>query len=228
MKILFVSDTVMPQLESAANLRRRYHDVEVVVSCGDMPVAYLDFITTVLNVPLLYVRGNHDEMYEQEPPGGINLHNRIFEYRGLTFVGLEGSIDYNRGAIQYTQGQMRRLVLGLAPRLRYRRWRYYYGVDIFVAHSPPRGIHDAEDLPHQGFEAFLRFIKWYRPRYMVHGHVHTWDRRKTTRTRYLETEIININPYTLLDVMPVETATDKLSAEDATFPDPDSETTEER
>jgi len=203
-KILFVSDTVMPQLENAANLRRRYADVDVVVSCGDMPSAYLDFISTILNVPLLYVRGNHDEMYDQEPPGGVDLHMNYFEYKGLSFVGLEGSIRYNRGTIQYTQAEMRVNVLKLAPRLRYNRWRHGVGVDVFVAHAPSKGIHDAEDYPHQGFESFLRFMEWYHPRYMVHGHVHTWDRRQVVQTDYHQTRIININPYILMDIEPLK------------------------
>lgn len=201
MKILTLSDTVMPQLENAANLRRRYNDIDLIISCGDMPPTYLDFICTILGKPLMYVRGNHDEIYDKEPPGGINLHDNFVEYRGLTFVGLEGSIKYNRGKIQYTQGQMHGKVLKMAPHLRFRRWRKGHGVDVFVAHSPPRGIHDIEDdYPHRGFDAFLNFMDWYRPRYMLHGHVHTWDRRKDTQTVYNKTEIININPYTILDI----------------------------
>lgn len=202
-RILFVSDTVMPQLENAANLRRRYADVDLVVSCGDMPAAYLDFISTILNVPLLYVRGNHDEMYDQEPPGGINLHMNYFEYKGLSFVGLEGSIRYNRGTIQYTPAEMRVNVLKLAPRLRYNRWRRGVGVDVFVTHAPAKGIHDAVDYPHNGFESFLRFMEWYHPRYMVHGHVHTWDRRQVVQTDYHQTRIVNINPYIVMDIQPL-------------------------
>lgn len=194
----------MPQLESASNLRRRYSDVELIVSCGDMPAAYLDYISSILGKPLLYVRGNHDEMYATEPPGGIDLHNNLFEYKGVSFIGLEGSIQYNGGPIQYTQNEMRMKVLQLAPRLRYNRWRRGYGVDVFVTHSPPKGIHDAEDLPHQGFDAFLDFLAWYRPRYMIHGHVHTWDRRKVVDTQYKHTRILNINPYYVLTVEPVE------------------------
>ncbi len=202
MKILCVSDTVMPQLENAANLRRRFADVEMVISCGDLPVAYLDFITTIIGAPLFYVRGNHDERYEETPPGGIDLHGEVVTYRGLRLVGLEGCIRYNKSKIQYTQGQMHRHVLKLAPKLRYQRWREGYGADIFVAHSPAKGIHDADDYPHQGFDSFLNFLRWYRPRYMFHGHVHTWDRRTVTETQYHDTLIMNINPFTLLEVEP--------------------------
>ncbi len=201
MKILFVSDTMMPQMESAVNLRRRYADVELVVSCGDMPRVYLEFITSILNVPLFYVRGNHDERYEWEPPGGDDLHQKLVHYNGLTFYGLEGSIRYNKSPIQYTEGQMRRMVNQAFAVMQYNNVRRG-GLDVFVTHSPVWGIHDAEDPPHRGFKALLRFLDWYQPRYMVHGHVHTWDRRKTVETQYNETLILNINPVTLMDVEP--------------------------
>jgi len=202
-KLLCISDETVGPLENAANLRRHYNDIDLIVSCGDMPPAYLDFISTILGKPLLFVRGNHDESYERNPPGGIDLHEKYFEYQGISFIGLEGCIRYNRGKIQYTQGEMYRKVLSLAPRLSWQRWRRGYGVDVFVTHSPARGIHDlADDYPHRGFNAFLQFMDWYRPRWMLHGHVHTWDRRKAVRTQYNETQIININPYTVLKIEP--------------------------
>lgn len=201
-KILCVSDIIVSQLENAANLRRRYNDIDLVLSCGDLPAVYLEFITSVLNAPLLYVRGNHDQGYDERPPGGENLHNRLVKFAGLSFVGLEGSVRYNRSDIQYTDGEMHTLVMRMAPRLGYRRWRHGHGVDVFVTHSPPFGIHDANDLPHTGFKAFLNFLDWYRPRYMVHGHVHTYDRRVTTVTDYHETRIMNINPFTILEIEP--------------------------
>jgi uncharacterized protein len=196
----------MQPLENAANLRRRYSEIDAVVSCGDMPSAYLDFISTILGKPLLYVRGNHDEMYDQTPPGGTDLHNLIYETDGLTFAGLEGSIKYNNGIIQYTQSEMHVMVLKMAVRLKYHQMRTGRRLDVFVAHSPAKGIHDAEDLPHNGFDAFLRLMQWAKPRYMFHGHVHTWDRRKTVRTDFQQTCILNINPYMVIDIEPVTQA----------------------
>ncbi len=71
-----------------------------------------------------------------------------------------------------------------------------------MTHAPPRGIHDADDLPHRGINAFLRFMRWNRPRYMVHGHVHTYDRRTVVETKYKQTCVMNINPVTLLEIEP--------------------------
>lgn len=203
MKILCVSDTVVPQLESAVNLRRRYHDIQLIISCGDMPATYLEFITTVLNVPLFYVRGNHDERYAEKPPGGENLHRRVIEHEGLTFAGLEGSMRYNNGGPQYSDLEMDWMVTRMGLNLGLRRWRYGHGVDVLVTHSPAYGIHDKSDRAHQGFRGLLRFMDWYRPRYMLHGHVHTWDRRDTVRSSYKGTCVMNINPFTVLEIEPV-------------------------
>lgn len=202
-KILCVSDTVVPQLESAVNLRRRYNDIQLLISCGDMPPAYLEFITTVLNVPLFYVRGNHDERYTEEPPGGENLHRRVIKHGGLTFAGLEGSIQYNRGDVQYTETEMNWFVMRMGMNIGLRRLQNGHGVDVLVTHSPARGIHDKTDVAHRGFTGLVRFLDWYRPRYMLHGHVHTWDRRDTVRTQYKDTCVMNINPYTVLEIDPL-------------------------
>jgi Icc-related predicted phosphoesterase len=202
-KILCVSDTAVQQMENAAHLRRRYNDVELIVSCGDISASYLDFITSVLNVPLFFVRGNHDESYGERPPGGDNLHRRLTRFNGLTFYGLEGSIRYNNGLIQYGEREMLRMVLSPWLPLTLRRRRFGHAVDVFVTHAPALGIHDAGDLPHRGFKAFLSFLRWYRPRYMLHGHVHIYDRRTVSETTYGDTCVMNINPVTLLDVAPL-------------------------
>lgn len=201
-KILCVSDTVVQQMENAAHLRRRYHDVDLVVSCGDMPAAYLEFITSVLNVPLFYVRGNHDTGYNERPPGGEDLHRRIIHYKGISFFGIEGSIKYNNSPVQYSDGEMQGMIMNSAIPLLARKVKHGRGIDIFVTHAPAKGIHDLTDLPHHGIKAFIRFMDWFKPRYMLHGHVHTWDRRTTVVTQYGETCVMNINPVTLLEIDP--------------------------
>ena len=202
MKILCVSDTVVSQMENAAHLRRRYHDVELVVSCGDMPASYLEYITSVLNIPLFYVRGNHDTGYDERPPGGNNLHRKRVEYHGISFYGIEGSLKYNNGPVQYSQLEMTSMVYKSALPLLYYRARKGRGVDVFVTHAPARDIHDQPDLPHRGINAFKQFMEWYRPRYMLHGHVHTYDRRAIIETEHAETCVMNINPVTLLEIEP--------------------------
>lgn len=203
MRILALSDIELPQMQNVPYLRRSYADVDIVVSCGDLPVSYIEFVTSVLNVPLFYVRGNHDEAYDYQPPGGDSLHRRTIVYQGVSFAGLEGCKRYNQGLIQYSEFEMYWNVLGMAPGMLMRRARQGYGVDVMVTHAPPLGIHDRSDRPHQGFRALLLLMRWYRPRYLIHGHVDVLDRRETTQTQYRDTQVININPLKALTIAPL-------------------------
>jgi uncharacterized protein len=200
MKILAISDNVLPQLEEPSYLRRTYSDAETVISCGDLPGPYMELIATTLNLPLLFVRGNHDLQYRPDHPGGDNLDGRVVKIKGFTIAGLEGSPRYNQEPIQYTETAMFTKVLGFAPGMLLRRLRTGYGVDIMVTHAPPRGIHDQSDKPHRGFRSLRFLIRIYRPRYLIHGHVDTWDRRRPTTTQYAGTEVININPLKVLTI----------------------------
>jgi uncharacterized protein len=200
MKILCVADTVVQQLENAAHLRRRYSDVDLIVSCGDLPAAYLEYMTSVLSVPLYYVRGNHDTGYEERPPGGDDLHMRLFTFRGVTFYGLEGSLKYNNSPIQYSQSDMQMMAWRSIASLMPRRIGGRRALDVFVTHAPPKGIHDRDDLPHNGFDSYLTFMKMVKPRYLLHGHTHTWDNRDIVVTQYEDTCVMNINPVTVLEI----------------------------
>ena len=84
MKILLVADYEMRELwnywESAG--KKRTEGVELILSAGDIRPHYLEFLVTMLNVPCLYVRGNHDGYYDVEPPGGcIDIDGRVCEIR---------------------------------------------------------------------------------------------------------------------------------------------------
>ncbi|HVO41572.1 MAG TPA: metallophosphoesterase [Aggregatilineales bacterium] len=200
MRILTISDNVLSQLEDGDYLRRSFADVTAIISCGDMPAPYLDFIATVLNRPLYYVRGNHDTDYEPGRPGGIDLHRQIVRLEGLGVVGIEGSIRYSRDPAQYTQLDMSSIVLSMLPRLLLYRAIYRKPIDIIVTHSPPQGIHDLPDYAHRGFKSFRVLLRVVEPRYLIHGHVDTNDRRKATFTRFHATDVININPVKVLDI----------------------------
>jgi hypothetical protein len=56
-RILAIADEVDRSLYGDTLTRLR---PDLVVSCGDLPFDYLEYIVTVLSVPLLYVPGNHD------------------------------------------------------------------------------------------------------------------------------------------------------------------------
>ena len=206
MRILVISDEVSPALYNE-RLREGFGDVELVLSCGDLPFYYLEYIVTVLNVPLVYVFGNHDHVLITEwgeeiraPRGCINAGGRVVEVKGLLIGGLEGSYRYRPHVPhQYTEWEMRWQMARMEPRLLLNRLTKGRYLDILLAHAPPWGIHDGTDLPHRGFKGFLRFMDRYRPRYLIHGHTHpaTAD---TVPVRYRETEVIHVHGYKVLDI----------------------------
>ena len=42
----------------------RFHGIDLIVSCGDLPYYYLEYVVSMLNVPMYYVRGNHASKVE--------------------------------------------------------------------------------------------------------------------------------------------------------------------
>jgi predicted phosphodiesterase len=102
MKILTLSDRVEPVLYDQFD-RRQFEDVDLILACGDLPPEYLSFISGKLNVPLYFVRGNHDLRYDAGPPQGcVNLVDELVQFSGKNILGLEGSRWYNGGPHQYT------------------------------------------------------------------------------------------------------------------------------
>jgi uncharacterized protein len=200
MVILSVSDVVKEALYSEVT-KELFSDVDLVVGCGDLPYYYLEFITDVLNVPLLFVRGNHDPRVEISehgertgPMGAVDLHRRVVLHEGVLFAGLEGSIRYREGGVMYSQRQMWRMVVLMIPRLLWNKVVHGRYLDILVTHSPPAGIHDQEDQPHRGFKSIRWLIKTFQPDLHLHGHVRVYQRRRT-ETQLGKTRIINTYTY---------------------------------
>ena len=209
MRALVICDEVEPILYSPA-VCERVGDVDLIISCGDLPFYYIEYIVSMVNRPSYYVYGNHGKEVEYQgldwtqktsPMGAENLHRRTVNENGLLLAGLEGSIRYNYSSrFQYTDTEMWMNIWRLFPQLLVNRARYGRWLDVLVAHSPPRGIHDQEDRAHQGFKSFLPFMRWFKPRFLLHGHIHLYRRDVVTQTRYFNTEVINIIPFKILDL----------------------------
>ncbi len=167
MKILTISDEECPALWDYYT-PGRLSEYDLILSCGDLKASYLSFLVTMARCPVLYVHGNHDNLYFNNPPEGCDcIDGHIVVYHGIRILGLGGCRKYRPGRHQYTDEEMRRRIQKL-------RWKLKRlgGVDIVVTHAPPRDLGDAEDPAHWGFEAFRKFIDKYHPAFFVHGHVH--------------------------------------------------------
>ncbi len=207
MRVLAVCDRVQEHIYSPS-IRTRHGDVGMVFGCGDVPYYYLEYIVTMLSVPVLYVRGNHDHLVYMSggrvatrAEGCLDMHGRVIYQSGLLVAGIEGSMRYRPdGAGMYTDREIALKLVQMAPKLLHNKLRHGRYLDVLVAHSPPYGIHDRSDLPHTGFRPFLTFMRAFRPRYLLHGHVHTYTPFSVTQTRYNDTFVINVYPYQVIDI----------------------------
>ncbi len=198
MAVLAVSDEVDERL-LADRLPDRLGGVRLLVSCGDLPVDYLEALVDRFGAPLAYVRGNHDLRYRENPPPGDNVHGRVVTIGGLRVLGFEGSMWYNGEGVQYTEHEMWWRVMLARPAV----WRAR-GVDLVVTHAPPRGLHDGEDLAHTGFRAFRSLVEALRPRYFIHGHTHLpYAAREARIAQVGGTQVVNAFRSILL---PIEVA----------------------
>jgi Icc-related predicted phosphoesterase len=207
LKILAISDQVVDALYNPG-IVDRFGDVDLVISCGDLPYSYLEYIVTVLNKPMFYVHGNHDLMLEYTEsgqkrlvPAGVESLNSCTAIgpQGLLLAGLEGSIRYDpRSAFQFTQSEMNLKAWRLSLRLIRNRLRYGRYLDVLVTHSPPFGVGDGPDHAHIGFTAFNMLIKRYRPKLLVHGHQHTYLGLKPG-TQVGATNVFNVFPYRVIE-----------------------------
>ena len=205
MKVLAISDEVVPQVYDPG-IKTRFGDVDLVLGCGDLPPHYLEFVATMLRVPVYYVMGNHDcamdDQGEREirPGGCVDINQTVVEHRGLRVAGLEGCMRYKPGPHQYTQLEMRYNALALGTRMLWKRPFRRPRLDILITHAPPLGIHDGRDQCHTGFYVFLQIMERYQPRYLLHGHSHIYDRSQPTMTQYQHTIVVNVYPYRVLEI----------------------------
>jgi len=205
-KILALSDEVVERLYSLCN-NGHFSDIEMVIGCGDLPYPYLENIVSLLNVPLVYVPGNHDPKYIENNPltcvqGGSNLDLKLERVKTFLVGGMGGSVQYRPdGTNQYTQADAYRRVLRLLPGLWLNRINYGRMLDILITHSPPFGIHDEDTEAHTGLKAINWLIRVAKPRYHFHGHTHFYRRNlELSETTQKETKIINVFPYKIIDI----------------------------
>ena len=167
MKLLLLADKESPYFWDYYQ-PGRLREYDLMLSCGDLKAEYLSFLATLGRAPLYYV-------------------DKLIIFNGLRIAGLGGSRLYSGGKDQYSEREMKNRIWKLGWQI-----RRAGGVDIVLAHAPVRGFGDGDDYAHMGFEAFLPLLDRYKPRYLIHGHVHMEYGRDIARVlRRGDTTIIN-------------------------------------
>ena len=218
MRILAIADTEERSLSEHFD-PRRWGEIDLIISCGDLDPEYLDLVVSRINAPLLYVRGNHDTSYHERPPCGCeSIHGRVRQFGGLRIAGLEGSRWYGGRGIEISDREM--------------VWRAYWlrakillagGIDILVTHAPPvfeglfekssnsvdvvqspqpRKVELQPDRVHAGFPAFNRLIQQSHPAFHLHGHTHLSYGRAKRESKLGTTNVIDCFGAYIVEVNP--------------------------
>jgi len=167
MKILCIADEENRGLWDHFQ-KEKLEGIDLILSAGDLSSDYLQFLVTMGRAPLLYVHGNHDESYSFKPPLGCeSVEDRVYDFKGLRILGLGGAPWYKPGSYMYSEEEMKRRINKVKKDILLKN-----GFDILLTHSPVRGYGDMEDPAHRGFCAFEELLQKYKPKYMIHGHVH--------------------------------------------------------
>jgi Calcineurin-like phosphoesterase len=187
-RVLAVSDEVDHAKQADLGTLR---GAELILACGDLPSDYLSFLMDALNLPLVFVPGNHDAdmsgyrvsragltlraglpVRPPWPEGGVNADGRVVDVAGLRVAGLGGCLRYGSGPHQYTERQQSRRCRALRRRAARRRLRDGRGIDVLITHAPPRGIGDSDDAAHRGFSCYHGLVAALEPAALLHGHVY--------------------------------------------------------
>lgn len=214
-RVLAVADEVVQSLWSE---RARTHRPELIVSCGDLPFDYLEYLVSTLNVPLVFVPGNHDPLLpalrrsrggllldsgmpvpDVAPGGGENADRRVLDVGPLRIAGLGGSLRYREGPHQYSQREFGRRARSVIRRSRRLRRRDGRGPDLLLTHAPPAGVGDREDLPHRGFQALHTVVEQLQPAFLLHGHIHPYGEPQPDRMMGA-TRVCNVVGHRIIEV----------------------------
>lgn len=194
MKILVVADSESTYIWDYYD-EKRFEDVELIISCGDLKSSYLSYLVTRINVPVFYVPGNHDQKYDTDPPEGCDdIDGKLVVYKGIRILGFGGSMKYKMASHQYTEKEMQRRIAKLKHKLFFSK-----GFDILVTHAPSKGLGDGKDLCHTGFQCFNDLIDKYSPKLFLHGHQHLNYGRIERYMQYKNTKIVNGFEYCIID-----------------------------
>jgi Icc-related predicted phosphoesterase len=220
LKALCISDHVDPLIYSDS-IKERFRNIDVVLSAGDLDLSYYGYIVSSLNVRLAFVFGNHNlskialyrrehrihtlDYYNQDDIlqqtfGSTYVGDAVRKVGDIVIAGLGGSMRYNNGLNQYTEAGMTLKALKLLPGLLFNRIFRGRWMDVLLTHAPPAGLHDRSDRCHRGFKIFLLLMRWFKPQYLVHGHVHLYDINSQRTTVYHRTRVVNAYEHTTIEI----------------------------
>jgi Icc-related predicted phosphoesterase len=201
MKFLCVANQIDSYVFSKL-IKERFPDVDAILAAGDIPLEYIDYLGAALEKPVFYIQGDHHFYSETgqapkaTPADFVSLKARIGQNTVL-IAGASGSCRHNENPLQYskstkyTDKQMFFRLLALVPSLMLNKLKSGRYLDIFLTHVPPFGINDFNEPAFKSFACYRWFIERFKPKFLVHGHIHMYDSKDPRVTEYKNTSVVN-------------------------------------
>jgi uncharacterized protein len=202
-RLLAASDEPDPALAHAVN-RQSLGALDGIIGCGDLEPHWLAFLADAFQVPLVYVRGNHDRggLWEErdatipEPlPSGTVTSIAGIRLAGLEWPGLGAPRNERRSGLAWWHAL--RLLRHLLP-LPGRRSEPV----LVISHAPPLGAGDVPaDAFHRGFSAYRWLLERLEPPVWLHGHS-TVASVPALVTEVRSTRLVNVTGAVLVELLP--------------------------
>ena len=137
------------------------HEIDFILSCGDVPFHLFEEIFARFNKPIFAVKGKNDPTVPF-PDFVTDVHHRMVQHRRWLIGGWQ-DVEPLRAAGAH-EGD------AISADLQLSKFPY---VDIFICHAPLTKLIDREGQPHSCSEAILKYIEEKQPRYVYHGFDHS-------------------------------------------------------
>lgn len=147
------------------------HTCDLCVCLGDIPLDQLRLISRSVNIPIVGILGNHDDPGLLSCAGIEDIHGKSVDVCGIQIAGIGGCPRYKDETDRplYTQEESLSIERSLEEQP---------PADLLICHAGP--FDRRCDPPHRGFKSISRYMRRFRPAYVLHGHDHDnalWKRR---------------------------------------------------
>ncbi len=137
------------------------HEIDFILSCGDVPFRLFEEIHERFNKPIFAVKGQKDPA-APFPDFVEDVHHRMIQHRRWLIGGWQADLPHKPSGLPEQDDIGVDLQLGKFPY-----------VDIFICHAPLSQLAGTDDQTYSDCEAILKYIEEKQPQYVYHGHDHS-------------------------------------------------------
>lgn len=137
-------------------------EYDLCIILGDIKYYEIEKILKIIpKEKIIAVRGNHDNLDIYERYGINDINGKIYSYKGINFVGIEGSFKYKKETFpSYTQYESLILAQEIDK-----------NADILITHDC--AFKNAEyDMAHTGLIGITYYVYNSNIKWHIHGHIH--------------------------------------------------------